>query len=59
MVDQTLPFVPLGHYIAHGKPMPNGFIAGFNSSFRDEFLSETRFSSLQEARQQTSAWKED
>ena len=41
------------HYIAPGKPMQNGFIESFNSSFRDECLNETLFSSLPEARVQT------
>ena len=47
------------HYIAPGKPMQNGFIESFNGSFRDECLNETLFSSLSEARQRISAWKED
>jgi len=47
------------HYIAPGKPMQNGFIESFNGSFRDECLNETLFSSLPEARDRISAWKED
>lgn len=47
------------HYIAPGKPMQNGFIESFNGSFRDECLNETLFSSLHEARQQITNWKED
>jgi putative transposase len=47
------------HYIAPGKPMQNGFIESFNGSFRDECLNETLFSSLTEARDRISAWKED
>lgn len=47
------------HYIAPGKPMQNGFIESFNGSFRDECLNETLFSSLAEARERISAWKED
>jgi putative transposase len=47
------------HYIAPGKPMQNGFIESFNGSFRDECLNETLFSSLSEARQRITAWKED
>ena len=39
--------------------MQNGFIESFNGSFRDECLNETLFSSLSEARQRISAWKED
>jgi putative transposase len=47
------------HYIAPGKPMQNGFVESFNGSFRDECLNETLFSSLPEARDAISAWKED
>lgn len=47
------------HYVAPGKPMQNGFIESFNGSFRDECLNETLFSSLPEARDRISAWKED
>ena len=47
------------HYIAPGKPMQNGFVESFNGSFRDECLNETLFSSMAEARNQITAWKED
>ena len=47
------------HYIAPGKPMQNGFVESFNGSFRDECLNETLFSSLADARQQITLWKED
>ncbi len=47
------------HYIAPGKPMQNGFIESFNSSFRDKLLNETVFSSLPEARDKITAWKKD
>lgn len=47
------------HYIQPGKPMQNGFVESFNGSFRDECLNETLFSSLPQAREQISAWKED
>ncbi|WP_439616897.1 integrase core domain-containing protein, partial [Shinella sp.] len=47
------------HYIAPGKPMQNGFVEGFNGSFRDECLNETLFSSLLQARAEITAWKED
>ncbi len=46
------------HYIAPGKPMQNAFVESFNGSFRDECLNETLFSSLTEARQHITAWKE-
>lgn len=47
------------HYIAPGKPMQNAFVESFNGSFRDECLNETLFSSLPQARQQITKWKED
>ena len=47
------------HYIAPGKPMQNGFVESFNGSFRDECLNETLFSSLPQARDAITAWKED
>ena len=47
------------HYIAPGKPTQNAFIESFNGRLRDECLNETLFSSLSEARQRISAWKED
>lgn len=47
------------HYIAPGKPMQNGFVESFNGRFRDEFLNETLFSSLADAREQIRAWQHD
>ena len=47
------------HYIAPGKPMQNGFVESFNGSFRDEWLNETLFSTLADARHHISLWKED
>ena len=47
------------HYIAPGKPMQNGFVESFNGSFRDECLNETLFSSLTEARNYISNWRND
>ena len=47
------------HYIAPGKPMQNAFVESFNGSFRDELLNETLFSSLAEAREKITAWKDD
>ena len=47
------------HYIAPGKPMQNAFVESFKGSFRDELLNETLFSSLTEAREMITAWKED
>ena len=39
--------------------MQNGFVESFNGSFRDECLNETLFSSLPQARDAITAWKED
>ena len=47
------------HYIAPGKPTQNAFVESFNGSFRDELLNEMLFSSLAEAREKITAWKED
>ena len=47
------------HCIAPGKPMQNAFVESFNGSFRDELLNETLFSSLAEAREKITAWKDD
>ncbi len=47
------------HCIVPGKPMRSAFVESFNSSFRDELINETLFSSLAEARETITAWKED
>lgn len=47
------------HYIAPGKPMQNGFIKSFNGRFRDEFLNENLFVSINDARKQIVGWKDD
>lgn len=39
--------------------MENGFMKSFSGSIRDECLNEMLFSSLSEARQQITKWKED
>jgi putative transposase len=38
------------HFIAPGSPWQNGFRESFHGRFRDEFLSETLFASVAEAR---------
>jgi putative transposase len=38
------------HYIDSGKPVQNVFIESFNDCLRDEFLNETLFTSLMQAR---------
>jgi Integrase core domain len=47
------------HYIAPGKPMQNGFIESFNGRLRDEFLNETLFTTLAQARVALSIWRVD
>jgi len=47
------------HYIAPGKPTQNAFVESFNGRFRDECLNDTLFSTLVEARNAISSWKED
>ena len=39
-----------GHYIEPGKPQQNAFIESFNGRLRDEFLNETVFTTLAQAR---------
>jgi putative transposase len=47
------------HYIDPGKPMQNPFIESFNGRLRDEFLNETLFTSLMQARVALQEWKRD
>jgi putative transposase len=47
------------HYIAPGKPMQNGFIESFNGRLRDEFLNETLFTTLAQARIMLTIWRAD
>ena len=47
------------HYIDPGKPQQNPFAESFNGKLRDEFLNETVFSSLAEARVLLAAWRRD
>jgi putative transposase len=47
------------HYIAPGKPMQNAFIESFNGRLRDEFLNETLFSTLSQARAALGLWRAD
>lgn len=47
------------HYIAAGKPMQNGFVESFNGRKRDEFLNETLFRNLANARDLLAAWVTD
>jgi putative transposase len=47
------------HYIAPGKPTQNAFIESFNGRLRDEFLNETLFTSLMQARLALEEWRRD
>jgi hypothetical protein len=47
------------HYIEPGKPVQNAFIESFNGCLRDEFLNETLFTSLMQARQALEEWRCD
>lgn len=47
------------HYIDPGKPIQNAFIESFNGRLRDEFLNETLFTSLPQARNALEEWRRD
>ena len=47
------------HYITPGKPIQNAFIESFNGRLRDEFLNETLFTSLMQARLALEEWRRD
>jgi putative transposase len=47
------------HYIDPGKPVQNAFIESFNGRLRDEFLNETLFTSLLQARLALEEWRRD
>jgi putative transposase len=47
------------HYIAPGKPMQNAFVESFHGRLRDEFLNETLFTSLRQARLALEVWQPD
>ena len=46
-------------YIEPGKPTQNAFIESFNGRLRDEFLNETLFRSLPQARAALESWRAD
>ena len=48
-----------GHYIEPGKPQQNAFIESFNGRLRDEFLNETLFTTLAQARVELEEWRRD
>lgn len=47
------------HYIDPGKPQQNAFIESFNGRLRDEFLNETLFTTLAQARVELEEWRRD
>ncbi len=47
------------HYIEPGKPQQNAFIESFNGRLRDEFLNETLFTTLAQARVELEEWRRD
>jgi putative transposase len=47
------------HFIAPGKPIQNAFVESFNGRMRDEFLNETLFFGLDDARTRIAAWVAD
>ena len=47
------------HFIDPGKPVQNAFIESFNGKFRDECLSQSWHTSLEDARQIIEAWRVD
>lgn len=47
------------HYIDPGKPIQNAFVESFNSRLRDEFLNETLFTSLGQAKIALEDWRRD
>ena len=44
------------HFIAPGKPIQNAFVESFNGRMRDEFLNETLFFDLDDARSKVAVW---
>ena len=47
------------HYIDPGKPQQNAFVESFNGRLRDEFLNETLFTTLAQARVELALWQKD
>jgi hypothetical protein len=47
------------HYIAPGKTVQNAFVGSFNGRLRDEFLNDTLFTSLMQARLVLEEWRRD
>lgn len=47
------------HFIRPGKPMDNGYCESFNGKYRDEFLNDNWFESLDEAAEKAELWRVD
>jgi putative transposase len=47
------------HFIQPGKPVENAFVESFNGHFRDECLSESWFTSINDARSTIEQWRCD
>jgi putative transposase len=47
------------HFIAPGKPIQNAFVESFNGRMRDEFLNETLFFDVDDARIRVAVWAAD
>lgn len=47
------------HFIRPGKPVENAYAESFNGKFRDECLNTAWFVSLDDARRQIEAWRQD
>jgi transposase InsO family protein len=47
------------HFIAPGKPIQNAFVESFNGRMRDEFLNETLFFDIDDARAKITVWVAD
>ncbi len=45
------------HFIRPGKPVDNAFCESFNGRFRDEFLNESWFFTVEEARRDAQSWR--
>lgn len=46
------------HFIDKGKPVQNAYIESFNGKFREEFLKQNKFTSIEQARQKLKVWIE-
>ena len=46
------------HFMEPGKPLQNGFVEGFNRTFRDPCLNEHWFTSIDDARKRVEQWRQ-